>query len=87
MSPSTPSRALTMPPASAVHDDLLPFRCNGDWYDGGGERGGSSSVAPPVAPVVAGGDSVPGDETSAVPLFGVPGTDSQRNGTAPARRL
>ena len=77
-----------MPPAVGVQDGFLPFPWNGDWYDGDGEGGGGSSVAPPALPVVAvveGRDD--SGETVAAPLFGVPGADSQRNGTAPARRL
>ena len=88
LSRSTPSSALTMSPAAAAQDGFLPFPWNGDWYDGGGEGGGGSSVAPPaplLVAVVAGRDD--SGETAAAPLFGVPGADSQRNGTAPARRL
>jgi hypothetical protein len=76
-----------MPPAG--DDDLdrhprLPLSSN-DWYDGGGEMAGSGT-APLSGPTAFVGDA---GETAVVvaPLLGVPGADSHRNGTAPARRL
>jgi hypothetical protein len=76
-----------MPPAG--HDDLdrhplLPLSSN-EWYDGGGEMAGSSA-APLSCSTALVGDA---GETAVVvaPPFGVPGADSHRNGTVPARRL
>jgi hypothetical protein len=78
-----------MPPAG--HDDLgrhlLPASgCDDDWNDGGGEMGGSSIVAPPASAAPLSGATAL-VVAAAAPLLGVPGADSHRNGTAPARRL